>query len=863
MKKNSYSSMIVALVMFFIMSGAATTVQAAFTDSTFSGSIILGRPDNGTITASITSITQSQVYLAWGENKGKYTGKSAVKEASASKPAVIVMNGLKGNMVYYYRLFFKDSGETQFKNTTEYSFRTPRSTGAKYSFVVQSDSHLLNKADKDIYTKSMQTIAGFKPDFMFDLGDTFLHDQVDNPQYQDYETVRKATAQQLLYFDTVTRNVPLFLTMGNHEGEYGFFLDGTNKNLTVMSTLARTTYYPNPVPNSFYTGNTQKEAFVGQPQNYYAFTWGDALYVSIDPYRYLTADPYNDKDGWQWTLGKTQYDWFKKTLETSKAKYKFVFSHHAIGNVRGGLEVAKLYEWGGYDKNGKYLFDEKRPGWGKPIQKIMKDSGVTVFFQGHDHLFARETVDGVVYQTLPKPAEKVADQQSNYVSYPDADVLMNSGILKIDVSPANVQVNYYRNYFVSSEPQAGNTGAVYSYTVDSSHNVKVLKSTKDDLTTYGGSTGNSGNTVNNKTKKKDKTKNPTPPKNNSSKTDNSSQTNTGVVTATNLTSVPEGGFSFAIEADPHWDENAVDDLVKVTFANIKSADPSLMFDLGDTSMAEKLARNQSEVESRFAKAKSFFDLLGGLPIYSVLGNHDGESGENPARASLVRPLRQQLFPLPPSTSNFSGNIKTANYYTFVKNNVQFFVLDPFTFTTEKIGQTNNNWASTLGKTQYDWLKNTLASSKAQFKFVYIHNLVGGISKDQRGGSEAAEFFEWGGENASGVDEFSKMRPGWDAPIHDLLVKYGVNIVFHGHDHFYAKQEKDGIIYQLVPQPGTPGNSINSAPDYGYVNGTFLPSVGYLRVVVTNENVTVGYVKSSLDRSINGSIANIYSIKKEQ
>jgi len=36
--------------------------------------------------------------------------------------------------------------------------------------------------------------------------------------------------------------------------------------------------------------------------------------------------------------------------------------------------VARLYEWGGYDKNGKYLFDLKRPGWGKPIQQIMKVS---------------------------------------------------------------------------------------------------------------------------------------------------------------------------------------------------------------------------------------------------------------------------------------------------------------------------------------------------------------------------------------------------------------------------------------------------------------------------------------------------------
>ena len=31
-----------------------------------------------------------------------------------------------------------------------------------------------------------------------------------------------------------------------------------------------------------------------------------------------------------------------------------------------------------------------------------------------------------------------------------------------------------------------------------------------------------------------------------------------------------------------------------------------------------------------------------------------------------------------------------------------------------------------------------------------------------------------------------------------------SIVFHGHDHLYARQDLDGIVYQEVPQPGTPG-----------------------------------------------------------
>ncbi len=72
--------------------------------------------------------------------------------------------------------------------------------------------------------------------------------------------------------------------------------------------------------------------------------------------------------------------------------------------------------------------------------------------------------------------------------------------------------------------------------------------------------------------------------------------------------------------------------------------------------------------------------------------------------------------------------------------------------------------------------------------------------NNRGGVEVARLWEWGGENTEGEDEFAKQRPGWEMPIHDLLVKHGVSIVFHGHDHLFIKQDLDGIVYQEVPQP---------------------------------------------------------------
>ncbi len=103
------------------------------------------------------------------------------------------------------------------------------------------------------------------------------------------------------------------------------------------------------------------------------------------------------------------------------------------------------------------------------------------------------------------------------------------------------------------------------------------------------------------------------------------------------------------------------------------------------------------------------------------------------------------------------------------------------------------------------------------------------------------------------------------PIHQLLVANHVTAVFHGHDHLFAKQELDGIIYQEVPQPSAARyDAVNSALEYGYVSGNILGSSGHLRVTVSAAQVTVDYVRSYLPidentQRANGQIAFTYTL----
>jgi len=169
------------------------------------------------------------------------------------------------------------------------------------------------------------------------------------------------------------------------------------------------------------------------------------------------------------------------------------------------------------------------------------------------------------------------------------------------------------------------------------------------------------------------------------------------------------------------------------------------------------------------------------------------------------------------------------------------VLDPYWF-TQRQGGGNDLWGRTSGRA-IPVAQAHLETSQARFKFIFIHHLVGGVNNQNRGGAEAAPFYEWGGKNSDGTDGFAQHRPDWPAPIHKLLVQNKVSAVFHGHDHFYAQQELDGIVYQLVPQPGCPGNGRppRSASEYGYARGQILGSSGHLRVKVRSDRTTVDYI----------------------
>ena len=412
--------------------------------------ILLGRPTDESITANIIPDANAEFYVEYGTSSGSYDDQTSTFSATANQPSEIVISDLDANTEYFYRIVYRQTGTTDWNQGAEHSFVTQKAPGSTFTFDIVSDSHFdqyggVTADEKALYQQTLLNIAADHPDFYLDLGDTFAMDPL-SPYGTGLGTgMTEANADaayrvQRPYMGLITHSVPLFLAIGNHENEEGWNWDDTytsgNKSLAIVGLKARKKYIPNPIPDDFYSANTDAlpAQFVAEypalssaepyHEDYFAWTWGDALFVVLDPYHYSMTWP-NDEGAatvekarmarlpgnrWDWSLGIKQYLWLKDTLENSDATYKFVFSHHVTGGSnpvygRGGIGAASYFEWGGKNADGTWGWDTHRPasaGWDVPIHQLMVENGVDVYFHGHDHIYAREELDGIVYLETAK-----------------------------------------------------------------------------------------------------------------------------------------------------------------------------------------------------------------------------------------------------------------------------------------------------------------------------------------------------------------------------------------------------------------------------------------------------------------------------
>ncbi|HPA16771.1 MAG TPA: metallophosphoesterase [Verrucomicrobiae bacterium] len=405
--------------------------------------LVLARPTKNATTLSVLSYTNAECYIAYGTQPGRCSQKTPTCALKAGQPSEMAVAPLQPNTRYYYQFCSRVQGSATFEKSPEHTFHTQRPPGATFTFTVQADSHLDSNTEPSVYTRTLANALADAPDFHIDLGDTFMTGK--------YRDDRPAASQQYLaqryYFGLIGHSAPVFLVLGNHDGEKGE--RRREEEASVWANMMRKKYFSNPVPDSFYTGNEIKHETAGLLENYYAWEWGDALFVMLDPFWPSSAGGRDSDENWNRTLGLAQYQWLKRTLEQSRAKFRLVFIHHLVGGItpegRGGSETAPYYEWGGKNRDGSDGFKQNRPGWPLPIHELLARNHVNIVFHGHDHLFAKQEFGGIIYQEVPQPGfpgDGRAPRSAAEYGYVEGTILGSPGHMRITVSPEKVTADY-------------------------------------------------------------------------------------------------------------------------------------------------------------------------------------------------------------------------------------------------------------------------------------------------------------------------------------------------------------------------------------------------------------------------------------
>jgi hypothetical protein len=145
-------------------------------------------------------------------------------------------------------------------------------------------------------------------------------------------------------------------------------------------------------------------------------------------------------------------------------------------------------------------------------------------------------------------------------------------------------------------------------------------------------------------------------------------------------------------------------------------------------------KSQEDFQRKFeAPYKPLLDA--GVKFYASIGNHDDPNER------LYKPF----------------NMNGQRYYSFKKGNATFFALD----------------SNYMDSAQLDWLERELQSTSTPWKICFMHHPL----------------YSDGRYHGPDVDLRTHLEP--------LFQKYGVNVVFSGHEHVYERLKPTNGIYYFV------------------------------------------------------------------
>jgi hypothetical protein len=214
---------------------------------------------------------------------------------------------------------------------------------------------------------------------------------------------------------------------------------------------------------------------------------------------------------------------------------------------------------------------------------------------------------------------------------------------------------------------------------------------------------------------------------------------------------PSGNLSFAVLGDSGWGSAAQYQIAD----QMRAARPDLIMHTGDA-----VYPYYSRLIEDVRLLSVYADQMATTPMFMVLGNHEGYGGVTPALDTFYLP-----------TNNPTG---TEAYYSFDQGDAHFVVV----------------WSDLQayadyrpGSAQYKWIEEDLAKTSKPWKFMFFHHVW-----RSSGPHFTADDYEY-----NSIPDWVQLEQG---PI-ALARKYGVQLVFNGHDHDYERFVPSGGVLSLV------------------------------------------------------------------
>jgi hypothetical protein len=242
----------------------------------------------------------------------------------------------------------------------------------------------------------------------------------------------------------------------------------------------------------------------------------------------------------------------------------------------------------------------------------------------------------------------------------------------------------------------------------------------------------------------------------------------------------DAAFTFAVLGDfrPAERDRPYSEASREIFSDLNVIGPSFIMSVGDAyyGYGGSFPRFRNEIDHFISRTKKF-----GVPFFDVIGNH--ELGGNGQREKYVR----ERF------GKFYGSFDWGNSHFVVLN-------------TEEKGRAGGIYGA-----QLKWLAQDLALNKnSQNIFVFMHRpLFPALAADT-------------GERRFFTDTRNRDT------LHALFRKFGVKIVFAGHEHLFREKVVDGIRYIITGGGGAPLYQVRSRGGFYH----------YLLVDVEGRNVSV-------------------------